>query len=231
MRRTAERVEAEGPTRIFLMNVPATWRTKNALALYDAELGRLGAAIERLGGSVPDNSRLADEMLRWETRREREVAAKVARVASGQGGIPVAVVGGPLTDIDRDMIAILERAGGRVVLDGTEGGERTLPAKFDRRRIRDDARGVLVESYFGAIPDAFRRDDQLLYDWVRRTVPDSGARGVVVLRYLWCDMWAVHAERIGHVTGLPVLEIDLTNDSAQTARLSGRLEAFLEMLS
>jgi benzoyl-CoA reductase/2-hydroxyglutaryl-CoA dehydratase subunit BcrC/BadD/HgdB len=125
----------------------------------------------------------------------------------------------------------VENAGGRIVLDGTEGGERTSPAPFDRRRLRDEPLMVLAESYFGCIPDAFRRPDSMLYEWAAREVPASGARGVILIRYIWCDMWAIARERLGEATGLPVLDIDFAGDADAEARAAGRIAAFVEALS
>jgi benzoyl-CoA reductase/2-hydroxyglutaryl-CoA dehydratase subunit BcrC/BadD/HgdB len=144
---------------------------------------------------------------------------------------PVAIVGGPLMRGDERIFQTVADAGGRAVLDGTESGPRTLPAPFDRRRIRDDPLMELVDAYFGAIPDAFRRPDTLLYQWLERELAASGARGIIVWRYVWCDMWAAAAARLRETTGLPVLDFDVSGDEAAAARTDGRIQAFLEVLT
>ena len=60
-------------------------------------------------------------------------------------------------DADYAFFDLVERAGGRVVLDATEGGERTLPRPFDPARLAADPFEELADAYFDAIPDAFRR--------------------------------------------------------------------------
>ena len=139
-------------------------------------------------------------------------------------------MGGPLMRGDSRLFDTLETAGGVVVLDGTESGARTLPAPVDRRRLRDDPLMELVDAYFGTIPDAFRRPDTALYEWLNRERAASAARGIIVWRYVWCDMWAASAARLRETTGLPVLDLDVSGDPGGLARSAGRIQAFMEVL-
>ena len=145
-------------------------------------------------------------------------------------GTPVALVGGPLMHGDSLIFDTLATAGAVVVLDGTESGVRTLPAPVDRRRLRDDPLMELVDTYFGTIPDAFRRPDTALYAWLKQELAASAARGIIVWRYVWCDMWAAAAARLRETTGLPVLDLDVSGDEADLARSTGRIQAFMEVL-
>jgi benzoyl-CoA reductase/2-hydroxyglutaryl-CoA dehydratase subunit BcrC/BadD/HgdB len=145
-------------------------------------------------------------------------------------GTPVALVGGPLMRGDERVFDIIEQSGGRVVLDGTESGLRTLPAPLQRRRLRDDPLLELMDAYFGAIPDAFRRPDTALYQWLGRELAAGAARGVIVWRYVWCDLWAASAARLREATGLPVLDLDVSGDDSAPARTAGRIQAFMEVL-
>ncbi|MHC5055064.1 MAG: 2-hydroxyacyl-CoA dehydratase [Planctomycetota bacterium] len=225
MRRAAEHFGGK-PT--FLMNVPATWRTPGAFRLYLEELRRLARFLEGVSGSVLSEAELAKIM---EASTARSAPLPVADAASARGAAPVAVIGGPLLGGAAWLHDAVARAGGRVVLDGTEGGERTLPGPLDRRRLSDEAPMVLAEAYFGRIPDAFRRPDSMLYEWAAREVPASGARGVLVVRYTWCDMWAVARERLAEATARPVVEIDLAGDPDDGTSIAGRIAAFVEALS
>ncbi len=247
MRRAAERAAVDG-ARTFLLNVPATWQTPAALRLYRDELERLARAVAAWGGRAPDPAALAAAMRRHEALRG-EILADAARrgprafdrLFAGPGAhagadppaagrIPLALVGGPLGAQDAALVDRIARAGGSVVLDGTETGARTFPAPFDRRRLDAEPLAVLVDAYAGSIPDVSRRPDEPLYAWLRREVPASGARGVVLVRPVWCDPWAAHAERIAEATGRPVLALDLDGDDGTRPRLDSRIEAFLEML-
>jgi len=254
MRRAAEWPGLAGGRPVFLMNVPATWQTPASVRLYRDELDRLGRLLVRLGGREPSRARLAEVMEDYDVRRAalrgmlgtltaRCASEAMARFDLGEEvvpnegaarvvtrGTPVAVIGGPLMSADTGVFDIIEKAGGRVVLDGTENGTRTLPTPFDRRRLRDDPMLELVDAYFGTIPDAFRRPDTLLYQWLGREPAASGARGIIVWRYVWCDMWAAGVVRLREATGLPVLDVDVSGDEAELARAANRIQAFLEVL-
>jgi len=253
MRRAAEWLALGGSRAVFLMNVPATWQTPVSARLYRDELRRLGRFLTRLGARAPSRRRLADTMEDWDARRAvlrgrlgtlsaRRASEAMARFDLGEEpaeetaapavpqGVPVAVIGGPLMRGDVRIFDAIEKAGGLVDLDGTESGARTLPAPLDRRRLRDEPLLELVDAYFGAISDVFRRPDTALYQWLGRELAASGARGIIVWRYVWCDLWAASIVRLREVTGLPVLDLDVSGDDTGLGRTANRIQAFMEVL-
>lgn len=143
----------------------------------------------------------------------------------------LAIVGGPLLEKDYAIFDLVERAGGRLVLDATEGGERTLPAAFDGGQIERDPLGELARAYFGTIPDVFRRPNDTLYEWLGEELTARKVRGVLLHRYVWCDIWHAELARLKAWSPVPVLEIDECDDDASLGRTAGRIEAFLEMLT
>ena len=146
-------------------------------------------------------------------------------------GVPLAIVGGPLLEKDYAIFDLVEQAGGRLVLDATEGGERTLPAVFDRERLKQDPMDELARAYFGTIPDVFRRPNDTLYEWLGEALAERKVRGVLLHRYVWCDIWHAELARLKAWSPVPVLEIDECDDDASLGRTAGRIEAFLEMLT
>jgi benzoyl-CoA reductase/2-hydroxyglutaryl-CoA dehydratase subunit BcrC/BadD/HgdB len=253
MRRVADLIRRESPLPLFLMNVPWTWQTPGSGRLYRSELGRLGRFLVQLGGRSPSTGEMASAMRRHDDCR-RDLRAARGRVSARRyaealgafirdghlaldegatrppaDGIPLALVGGPLPPTDFWLFDEIERLGGRVVLDGSESGERTLPAPFDRRRLADDPLGMLVDAYWGTIPDAFQRPNSRLYAWLKRELEQCGARGLIVRHYVWCDIWHAEAQRMAEWAGIPVLHIDVERGSLSKERTSGRLEAFLEV--
>ncbi len=251
MRRASEWMARHSRVPVFLMNVPATWRTPASTALYVAELHRLARFVVELGGRKPSDGELGDVMARYDARRAeieklspREALDATAALDCGEefrssglpaepddGGPPVALLGGPLMRGDSWLFDIVEQAGGRVVLDATEGGTRTFPAPFDRRRMRRDPLAELARAYFGSIPDAFRRPDGRLYDWIKDELAASGARGVIVRRYVWCDMWATAHARLGEESPLPVLDLHATGEATPSEGEARRIRAFTEILA
>ena len=142
---------------------------------------------------------------------------------------PLALVGGPLLLDDDERLDRIERAGGRIVLDATESGERTLPAPLDESRLRADALAELVRIYFDSIPDVFRRPNDDLFEWLSSESAGRGARGIVVRRHLWCDLWHAALPRLAERCALPLLEWEQEGEGS-TAAFATRIEAFLEML-
>jgi benzoyl-CoA reductase/2-hydroxyglutaryl-CoA dehydratase subunit BcrC/BadD/HgdB len=242
----------------FLMNVPHTWQSVAAQKLYVDELKRLSRFLIQLGGKPFSDDTLAGVMLEYDAARAsildargylsaRQCAESVA--AFGRDGlgmvlrsetaarpliarVPLAIVGGPMVKGDLDIFDIVEQFGGRIVLDATETGERGLCPPFDRRRIRDDPLIELANAYFNGIPDASRRPNSELYNWLKRQLVSRAVRGIIFRRYVWCDTWHAELWRLKEWTDLPVLDIDVGGDNeAHQHRVPNRIRSFLEMLS
>jgi hypothetical protein len=247
---------------VFLMNVPSTWRTQSARDLYRSELERLGRFLKRVGGHAPSDRELTECMIAYDDGRASLQASRtsrsarrysqaiadfcagggfaqthmsvtpVARGASPPESVPLALLGGPLFREDFDIFDVIEEAGGQIVLDASETGERTLPALMDHEAVRRRPLDELARAYFDTIPDPFRRPNAGLYEWLRRELPGRGVRGILLRHCLWCDTWAAEAHRLKGSFGLPVLELDVYGqDAGSRSRISGRLQAFVEMLS
>ena len=117
------------------------------------------------------------------------------------------------------------------MIDGTEGSERTMRRPFDPSRVAADPLAELADAYFDAIHDPFRRPNDRFYQWLGREVAARNVRGIILRRYLWCDLWHAEFPRLRECTDLPVLEIDVgPDDTSAPNRMQGRIEAFLEML-
>jgi benzoyl-CoA reductase/2-hydroxyglutaryl-CoA dehydratase subunit BcrC/BadD/HgdB len=144
---------------------------------------------------------------------------------------PLALAGGPLPESDYELFDWVQQAGGRIVLDATEWGERTLPRPLDAERTRRDPLGELADAYFGAIPDVFRRPNDPLYEYLGRELSRRQVRGLIVRRYLWCDLWHAEVAHLKAWSPVPVLDLDAAgNEGSAEGRTRGRVEAFLEML-
>ncbi len=254
MRRVFE-IAREAPRPAFLLNVPSTWQTRAVHAHYRSEIERLGRFLESLGGSSPTGEALAAEMLRYDERRRRlrdlagrlsprafarviarhhetgEVGGEDPGPTAGPGAVPLALVGGPLLLDDLFLFDLVEERGARVVLDGTDTGLRTLPAPYDRRLLGRDPFGQLLASWFGVIPTVHQRPNALLYRWLAERFAETPVKGILLRRYVWCDLWHVEEERLREWTGLPVLALDEGAEGRARERMVQRLEAFLEMLA
>lgn len=253
MRRASELVDRVRPGQVFLMNVPSTWQTPAAQKLYMSELERLGRFLVQHGGSAPSHEKLAEVVRQYDATRSqlrsargrlspRQYAESIAdfhrtgtfenrscEADAPSSGIPLALVGGPLLLDHLDVFDLIERAGGYVSLNATTSGERTMPAAFDRRALRDDPFPALAEAYFGGITDAFRRPNSELYSWLKREIALVGARGIIFWRYVWCDIWHAEAQRMKEWADLPLLVID-GDDGDVDGRTISRIQAFMEVI-
>ena len=254
MRRVPELIARISDIPIFLMNVPCTWGTSESWRLYVEELERLGKFLVRLGGKSPPGNRLSEVMLQYEALRlqladsrqtapSKQYARGILAIAEGNplahigddfardaAGIPVGIVGGELRSDDLKVFDMVEHTGGRIVLDATDTGERTLPGSFDRRNIRSDPLMELANAYFGTIPHVFRRPNSGLYEYLKLQILERGIRGIIFRRYQWCDIWNAELQRLRDWAGVPILDLDLGCEGDDLARSAGRVEALMEML-
>jgi len=260
MRRVSEPLTQAAKCPVFVLNVPATWQSAAANGMYRGELARLGRFLVRLGGAAPSPRRLAETMLEYDQRRQalqaaretigaRVYAERLAALYQGAPGEPhapsrpgvppggekgntirVALLGGPLLRDHLGLYDMLEAAGARVVLDGTETGERTLPAPFDRARLPDHALDELARAYFQHIPDVFRRPNDILYEWLKRELAARQVQGMLLLRCVWCDLWHAEVQRLKDSVAVPVVELDPGGGEGFGPRAGARLQALLEML-
>jgi len=256
MRRGAELITRERDLPLFLMNVPSTWTTAAAQELYRDELERLGRFMCSLDGEHPSKDRLAAVMMDYDSKRSAVRAARrylspqhyseaiaafhrdgvQASAAASRGesvmGVPLAVVGGPLLQKDFWLFEVVEQAGGRIVLDATETGERTMPPPFDHQAVRNDPLMELTFAYFAGIPDAFRRPNSGFYGWLKGELWDRGVRGILFRRHVWCDTWHAELRHLEEWAGMPVAELDGDDDDdGIPSRLTTRVQALLEVLA
>lgn len=253
MRRAAELIVSESKLPVFVLNVPTTWQTATAHRLYLSELKRLGSFLIRVGGKAPTKEELVDAMLRYDALRaeirgargflsSRAYSEAISRFHSegtvnlranpaelSTKGVAVALLGGPLMSDHFGIFDVIEEAGGQVVLDGTETGERTLPRAFDRRRFHENPFLELADAYFGTIPDAFRRPNSQLYQWLKGELDGRGIRGIILHRYLWCDTWHAEVQRMKEWSPAPVLDLDAGDDDCES-RAASRIQSFVAML-
>jgi benzoyl-CoA reductase/2-hydroxyglutaryl-CoA dehydratase subunit BcrC/BadD/HgdB len=221
MRRHAERIDPS--IRPFLMNVPATWQSDESQQLYRSEIQRLGNFLATLGGSTPAPGKLAQIMREYERQRNRHW------VSPADGAVRIGLVGGPMRRQDHWIMRQVALAGGKVVLDATETGERTWPLPFEEIALQSDPFAEMIRCYFQGIPDAFRRPDERLHEYLRLEVKRRKIAGMLLVRFVWCDLWHAELNRMKEVLGIPIVEIELGEESDHQ-RLATRIESLVGIL-
>ena len=260
LRRGFDAVAGAAAGRIFLFNLPATWQTRVAESIFAGELERLGRFLVGLGGRPPTAEGLAETIARYHQARGRLLKAAVRLPARRFGeaiarfhwdgsvdlreempmvvtdGVPLAVVGGPLPSWQGHVLDTLESAGGRVVLNATEAGERSLgPALApDQAPVSNctlsDLLRLLTRSFLDHCVDVFQRPNTRLYAWLQERLAARKVRGIVLWHFVGCDLWRAEAQPLREAFGLPVLLLDANEAAGDALRQSGRIEAFLEAL-
>ncbi len=221
-RRVAELVE-ERP--IFLFNMPAT-RGAAGRSLYGEELRRLGRLMTRGGGVAPDAARLRQALRSSDAARPGAVEAEPT---GATGGVALALVAGDLAHEQSPLPELVAQAGGRIVLDAGDWGDRLRRAPLNEEALARDPFEAMADAYW-AMPDVFQRPNDALHEWLARAVAASGARGLIHWSYPWCDLWRAEAAVMRERLGLPLLEVGGDDGAGSRAGLLTRLEAFVEML-
>ena len=159
-----------------------------------------------------------------------ETAGETPATPVSPAGPALALAGGPLLRRDWRIYDLVEQLGGRIVLDATESGELSLPPPLERRGGGHNALSELAGLYFGALPHAFRRPNSQWFGWLARALPARCVRGILYVRYVWCDTWHAEAQRLREWSHLPVVEIELADDANDLAAIRQRVGAMVEML-
>lgn len=254
----ARRAFNHDPRPVFTFTIPATWQGALPARIYREELHRLSRFLIRLGGIAPSAEHLVATILAADARRQRlrsllpslparQAAELLALEQAGTSGttgphpLPlrpshaarpgICLLGGPLPRSCFDLFDDLEDAGLRLACDGSELGERGLAPALDRRTVRDDPLGALVEAYFLGLPDAFRRPDSLLFTWLETLIPARQVAALVVLADPWCDPWRAAAARLRDWNRLPVQLLDTGCEPGSRLRRQTRLQALAELLA
>ena len=229
MRRGADLVNLYTQVPCFLMHVPSSLGSSGVGKLYIKELERLGRFLVSLGGTKPMKEDLACVMLEYENKR-KELLSKQRMLSAGDlANVPIGLIGGPLTEDHFELFDIFAGHGASVVIDGLETGERTLPAMFDKRCLQDEPMQALAEAYFGFIPDIFERPNNRIFLWMKNEIKDHNIRGMVIIRYVWCDKWHAEVQRFRESLPVPLLDIEL-NDNKIGEHTKNRIQAFMEAL-
>jgi 2-hydroxyglutaryl-CoA dehydratase, D-component len=264
LRRAFDAVATSASARMFLFNLPATWQTPVAERMFASELERLGRFLVELGGERPTAEGLAEAMTGYRLARRqlieaaahlpaRDYAHALARFhwnglvslpdevpPPNANGIPLAVVGGPLPRWQSHLLDTIERAGGRVVLNATEAGERSLgPALGPGAEDADTQAGapsvpdllrLLTRSCLDNCVDVFQRPNTRLYEWLKERLSARKVRGILLWHFVGCDLWRAEAQPLREAFGLPVLLLDANEAAGDAMRQTGRIQAFLESL-
>lgn len=232
MRRMYDLVNGRTAVKMFLLNVPKVWRSAECVQLYIDELRRMGRWLCDLGGRALADETLAETMIDFDQHRQavRGAGCRTQPSCSWHDGfIKLAPIGGPLLAGELALFDLIDRLGGRIMLDATETGELSMPAEFDPGRLREDPVRELARAYFESIAAVWKRPNTGLFEWTGRMCAERQVQGVICHRLVWCDLWHAEVYRLRQALGLPFLDLDVSDDGV-CERTTGRIQAFMETL-
>jgi benzoyl-CoA reductase/2-hydroxyglutaryl-CoA dehydratase subunit BcrC/BadD/HgdB len=251
MRRGFDTAMLYGQRRAFLFNLPATWQTPAAKEMFRAELERLGQFLLTIGGRAPSPERLRQEMEQSGTVRKRLTESAPASSPRGFAEavarfhwdgtfspppptalidqVPLALVGGPFLASHWKLLDEIEAAGGRVVLNASKNGERSLSPAFEFAADTNPF-DALVHGYCDHIIDVFQRPNTRLYSWLKPRLAAREVRGIVLWHFTGCDLWRAEAQTLRETFNLPVLLLEAGGEPGNAPRELTRLQAFVETL-
>lgn len=248
LRRGFDEVFFRDAAGVFLFNLPAT-QTPAARRIYHAEMERLGQFLQGVGGAAPPPEKLQAEMaVADQVRRSLRAAAPSAEPGSfvraiarfyadgsfsspaparPEGRVPLAMIGGPLSRADWPLFDAIETAGGLVVLNATDTGERILCPAFQECK---DPFASLADGYFDNLADVFQRPNARLYSWLKPRLLARRVRGLVLWCFTSCDLWRAEMQTLRETFRLPLLLLEVDGGTGLSARDANRLQAFVETL-
>lgn len=221
MRRIFEILSSRSRVPCLLLDLPATWQSTQARRLYAHELERLGRFLQGLGGSRPSERALSETL----SRPER--GCSHTGEAAGGPFIPLALAGAHPMAEDGLWMGLFEKRAARIVTD------LTLPEdpRFDRRSACDPFE-ELADGCFDAIEEIFQRPNSRFYRRLDRGLQRAPVKGLVIRRYLWCDLWHAEIERLRQWAPVPVLDLEISGRvESDRHRLSTRIQSFMEMVA
>ena len=266
LRRGFDMIAGSYGGRLFLFNLPATWQSAAAERIFASELERLGRFLVKLRGHLPSAKELAAIITQYSLARKRlleaacdlsarQYAEAIARfhwdgsvnlpsASEKTGSIPLALVGGPLPRAQWHVLDLIEGAGGGVVLNATEAGERSLWCVAGARGtwgsdaglvpFKTESKGTheeLARLYLDNCIDVFQRPNTRLYAWLKERLTARQVRGLLLWHYVGCDLWRAEAQSLRETFGLPVLLLEANETASDLPRQAGRIEAFIESLT
>jgi benzoyl-CoA reductase/2-hydroxyglutaryl-CoA dehydratase subunit BcrC/BadD/HgdB len=219
MRRIYDLARTRCKAPMFMFNLPTVTHTPVAEQMYVSELQRMGRFLEQVGGTPPTDG--------WQP-----VCVPGRQNCSPRKSdclVRLAIAGGPLSK-DSPFVAQVRRCGADVVFDASETGEAMRHAPIDPYRWTEDPLRELSRVYLN-MPSVHQRPNADFYAWMRDCIREQAVAGLILRRYVWCDLWHGEARRLAEELDLPVLHLEVEADTpADSARNETRIGAFIEML-
>lgn len=220
MRRAFDLYRYHSAQPAFLLNVPATM-TQHGLDYYRQELERLQRFLCDFGGIPFDKDRLKMMMT-------APVPQKT--IADGKS-LNIAITGESVSASIHDALnVILKLSNAGIALDVTEEKLADAFVKRNHTPLQRDPLAELASRLF-QLPAVWRRPNHTFYQALAEKVEQQSLDGLIVFRYVFCDLWHSAIYELKKRLPIPILQLDLDDTNALSASVVSRVQAFAEMLA
>jgi benzoyl-CoA reductase/2-hydroxyglutaryl-CoA dehydratase subunit BcrC/BadD/HgdB len=194
---------------------------------------RVRAALQELRGKDLGNRRLYSAYLAAQLMDPEGFLSQARDVEVGPekpGGMGVAMVGGPVPQLD--IFDLLQEYDMRVVWD-----DLCTAFRFADGRVADDGNPLkaLARRYLGRTPCPTKLDpDNRREETLLHGIADSGAAGVVFMQQNFCEFHSFdypHLKRRLDSEGIPSIRLDLEQPFQPTGQMRTKLQALAEILA
>ncbi len=148
--------------------------------------------------------------------------------AASNNGIPLMLLGGSFHDTS--IIDVIEKGGGRVMVDDTLAGRRSFGAAITPS---GDPIRSLASYYLSKTTGPFRLEYEVRRDRALELARGYGLRGCIHLVQKFCDTGLFEVPLLVEdlkAEGIPSLILEIDDTTYSAGQVATRIEAFLEML-
>lgn len=220
MRRACDLYAHHCSLPVFLLNVPST-DTPNALAYYRRQLQRLQQFLCSQSGKPFNRGRL-----------QRETSASGSRtLLKSDKPCKIALIGEAVPAcIQMTLTEVLKTSNAGIAVDATGNKFMNHFSGFRSATVPNEPLAALAEDYF-QLPAVWKRPNERYCRWLMDTVHTNAINGVILFRYVFCDLWHSAACELKKRLPVPLLEIDLDGSAELSVSAVSRIQAFTEMLA
>ena len=221
MRRAYDLYGQHSNQHAFLLNVPST-NTQHSLDYYRQELERLQQFLCSFSGKPFDKSQLKTMMSESGEKKLSSNNKRPLKIAITGKAAPAS--------IQNALNEILDASNAGILLDVNNDKLAHHFLEFSRIPMQKDPLTELANSYF-RLPAIWKRPNDIFYQRLTDEIRKNDIDGIILLRYIFCDLWHSTGYELKKRLAIPILEIDLDGNAELSASAVSRVQAFSEMLA
>jgi benzoyl-CoA reductase/2-hydroxyglutaryl-CoA dehydratase subunit BcrC/BadD/HgdB len=259
MKRHGEIWQRDFKVPTYQLFVPATWEDPSSQSIYWQELKWLTKELNTLAHRKTDATRLQTVIRQYNEARRRlnrlnhslawpdrfnlahlffispisdflKYLDEIESILEPHpaGTIRLMVLGSPMGYGDnfvQNALTKYPQAG--IVYDATCTGQRAFELEIP---ASGDLLSNIATAYFTRPPCIWRRPNNQFYQYIQDIINRYQINGIIYKTLKFCDLWNYEFKRLKDWASCPVIHIENTYSPAQSAQITKRIGAFMEMI-